>query len=146
MSLFQSLTHFQGQLESLRLNVRFLEDGRLNVIVAPEVNEETRKKAPELANEFQLIGTAAELDAGLAGELSKLATTRASLAEQASRQIDVVKAAATKVAAKPGKPATTTSKASSSTTPAVSGTAAGDVGQAGSDALDLFSKLGDADE
>lgn len=106
MSLFQGIDQFRGQLSALNIQVVFRKDGQLHVSVTPVVAEKSGETNPHLTKPFALSATAAELDADFVSALAPVASTRASLVDQAKREAEEMKAAA---AAKktPSKAATT---------------------------------------
>jgi len=117
MSLFQGIDQFRGQVEALNIQVVFRKDGQLHVSVTPKVDEKSGDTNQHLSKPFALHGTAAELDAGFVSALTPVATTRASLAEQAKAEAEALKAAA---AAK--KPAAKSTTAKAAPTRVASGT------------------------
>ena len=84
MSLFQGIEQFRGQLDALNIQVVLRKDGLIGVTVTPVVSDKVREANPELGKSFSVAATAAELDAEFAGAIAPVATTRASLAEQAA--------------------------------------------------------------
>jgi len=110
MSLFQGIEQFRGQMSALNIQVVFRKDGTLHVSVTPVIAEKSNDANAHLTKPFALEGTAAELDADFVSALHPVAATRASLADQAKREAESLKAAAEakkpaiKPAAKPGAP------------------------------------------
>lgn len=114
MSLFQGIEHFRGQLDALNIQVVFRKDGQLGVTVTPVVNEKTSGANPELAKPFALAGSAADMDRDFVAAMTPVATTRASLVDQATAEAAALKAV--KKPASPAKAAAPAPKASGAVT------------------------------
>jgi PRTRC genetic system protein E len=84
---------------SLLLTITRSPDGRLCVTVLPQMPEGT-KTCAGLATPLSVIGTAAELDAGLAQALSEYVAPHVSLQQQVQASAAVLAAAKTELAAK----------------------------------------------
>lgn len=112
MSLFQGIEQFRGQLDAVNIQLVFRKDGQIGVTVTPVVPEKVAASNPELATPFGLAGAAADMDRDFADAMKPLATTRASLVDQANAA-----AAALKTTKKPASKATPqVTKASGSVT------------------------------
>lgn len=92
MSLFQGIEQFRGQLDAINIQLVFRMDGQIGVTVTPVVPEKVAASNPELARPFGLAGAAADMDRDFADAMKPLATTRASLVDQANAAAAALKA------------------------------------------------------
>lgn len=114
MSLFQGIEQFRGQLDAVNIQLVFRKDGQIGVTVTPVVPEKVAASNPELATPFGLAGAAADMDRDFADAMKPLATTRASLVDQANAAAAALKT--TKKPAPASKATPQPTKASGSVT------------------------------
>ena len=116
MSLFQGIEQFRGQLDAINIQVVFRKDGQIGVTVTPVVPEKVAASNPELATPFGLAGAAADMDRDFADAMKPLATTRASLVDQANAAAAALKTTKKPAPASASKTTPQPTKASGSVT------------------------------
>ena len=89
--MFKNLNDLRNRVESINLVLSFKTEGKISVMVIPQVKSDLLEKSPELATPFSLTGTPTELDAQFALCFEQYRAVTLSLQQQAELQIEQIK-------------------------------------------------------